>query len=113
MSTNSSWNRRIPMAAWLAASLVCAMPIAVRAQEQPAPPTPQAAPPAAPQPGVMIKKESKLVLVDAVVTDKKGKYVHDLTQAISKFSKITRSSRFLLFPRVWMRLRKRTGSGAI
>jgi VWFA-related protein len=28
----------------------------------------------------MIKKESKLVLVDAVVTDKKGVYVHDLTQ---------------------------------
>jgi len=69
------------MAAWLAAGLACAMPIVVRAQEQPAPPPPQAAPPAAPQPGVMIKKESKLVLVDAVVTDKKGNYVHDLSQA--------------------------------
>src|SRR5215469_4190503 len=28
----------------------------------------------------VIKKESRLVLVDAVVTDKKGNYVHDLTQ---------------------------------
>ena len=28
----------------------------------------------------VIRKESKLVLVDAVVTDKKGNYVHDLTQ---------------------------------
>jgi VWFA-related protein len=28
----------------------------------------------------VIKKESKLVLVDAVVTDKKGAYIHDLTQ---------------------------------
>jgi hypothetical protein len=54
------------------------MPLAVRAQEQPAPPPPQAAQPAAPQPGAMIKKESKLVLVDAVVTDKKGDYIHDL-----------------------------------
>src|SRR6267142_1701370 len=81
MSTNSSWNRRTRVAAWLAAGLVCAIPCAVRAQEQPASPPPQAAPPAAPQPGVMIKKESKLVLVDAVVTDKKGNYVHDLSQA--------------------------------
>ena len=78
MSTNSSWNRRIHVAAWLASGLACAMPLAVRAQEQPAPPPPQAAQPAAPQPGAMIKKESKLVLVDAVVTDKKGDYIHDL-----------------------------------
>src|SRR5258708_3604811 len=80
MSTNSSWNRRIQVAAWLAVGLVCAIPLAVRAQEQPAPPPPQGAQPAAPQPGAMIKKESKLVLVDAVVTDKKGIYVHDLSQ---------------------------------
>jgi VWFA-related protein len=32
------------------------------------------------QVGPTIKKESRLVLVDTVVTDKKGKYVHDLTQ---------------------------------
>jgi VWFA-related protein len=39
-----------------------------------------AAPEAAQQSGTVIKKESRLVLVDAVVTDKKGKYVRDLTQ---------------------------------
>jgi VWFA-related protein len=41
------------------------------------------APPAAQPPmqvAPAIKKESRLVLVDAVVTDKKGKYVHDLSQ---------------------------------
>jgi VWFA-related protein len=80
MSTDRSWNRRIQVAACLAAGLVCAMPMKVRAQEQPAPPPPQAEQ-AAPQPGAMIKKESKLVLVDAVVTDKKGNYIHDLSQA--------------------------------
>jgi VWFA-related protein len=32
------------------------------------------------QPGPTIKAESRLVLVDAVVTDKKGNYVHDLTR---------------------------------
>src|ERR1700720_3432572 len=81
MSTDRNWNRRIQVAAWLA-GLGCAMPIAVRAQEQqPTPPPPQAAEQAAPQPGAMIKKESKLVLVDAVVTDKKGNYIHDLSQA--------------------------------
>ena len=48
--------------------------------------TPQGQAPAAPaaevsqQGGPTIKAESRLVLVDAVVTDKKGSYVHDLTQ---------------------------------
>jgi hypothetical protein len=32
------------------------------------------------QPGPSVKVESRLALVDAVVTDKKGNYVHDLTQ---------------------------------
>ena len=32
------------------------------------------------QVGQTIKKESRLVLVDAVVTDKKGNYIHDLSQ---------------------------------
>src|SRR5258707_14494432 len=41
---------------------------------------PQAASQAEPQPAVVIKKESKLVLVDSVVTDKKGNYVRELTQ---------------------------------
>jgi hypothetical protein len=31
--------------------------------------------------GAVIKSESRLVLVDSVVTDKKGNYVHDLKQA--------------------------------
>src|SRR5580693_3679403 len=49
--------------------------------------TPPAQTPAAPatdasqQAGPTIKAESRLVLVDAVVTDKKGNYVHDLTQS--------------------------------
>ena len=38
----------------------------------------QAAPPAE-QTGTVLKAEARLVLVDAVVTDKKGAYVHDLT----------------------------------
>jgi VWFA-related protein len=50
---------------------------------QAAPPdqgTPAAAAPAEQQVGGIIKKESRLVLVDAVVTDKKGNYVRDLTE---------------------------------
>lgn len=39
---------------------------------------PQAAVPAAP--GVVLRKESRLVLVDAVVTDKHGNYIRDLAQ---------------------------------
>ena len=59
-----------------------------------APPTAEApkdaspAPPQSPQPdstvpqsNVVIKKESRLVLVDTVVTNKKGEYVHDLKQS--------------------------------
>ena len=66
---------------WLATGVVCATPGVSRGQGQPVPPPPP--PPAAAaeqQPVVVIKKESKLVLVDAVVTDKKGGYVRDLTQ---------------------------------
>src|ERR1700732_4806679 len=36
---------------------------------------------AVPQSNVVIKKESRLVLVDTVVTDKKGEYVRDLKQS--------------------------------
>jgi VWFA-related protein len=81
MSTKNNGKPGIRVVAWLAAGLTFTMPIAALAQEQPAPPPPQAAEQAAPQQAAMIKKESKLVLVDAVVTDKKGKYVHDLSQA--------------------------------
>ena len=63
---------RTTIFAWVLASVLatlCAIPGAV-AQDASAPP--QTAP--------VIKKESRLVLVDAVVTDKKGNYVHDLSQ---------------------------------
>jgi len=53
----------------------------LRAQTPAASPTPTQDPSNAAQTGMpIIKRESKLVLVDAVVTDKKGAYVHDLTQ---------------------------------
>jgi len=56
------------------------IPALARGQGQPAAPPPQAAAPAEQISGAMIKKESKLVLVDSVVTDKKGNYVRDLKQ---------------------------------
>jgi VWFA-related protein len=56
---------------WFAAILTAA---GAFAQEQP-----QTAPPT-PTPPTVIKTETRLVLVDAVVTDKKGAYIHDLTQ---------------------------------
>src|SRR5712671_1011542 len=80
MSTLTNFRRTIRLAAWLAAGAMCAVPAPSRGQGQPAPPPPQAASPAEPQPAVVIKKESKLVLVDSVVTDKKGNYIRDLTQ---------------------------------
>src|SRR5262249_5724803 len=69
---------------------LCGFSWQVRAQEKP-----QEKPASAPEPastqnpapagdviasGTVIKKESRLVLVDAVVTDKKGKYIRDLAQ---------------------------------
>jgi len=83
---------RIRFAIILTFVLLSAASSTLRAQTQdpPAPPTVSApqdpAPQASPQPspdqqsGVVIKKESRLVLVDAVVTDKKGNYIKDLTQ---------------------------------
>src|SRR5260370_41167351 len=60
--------------------MICVTPFLSWAQGQPRPPPPPTASPADQQPAVVIRKESKLVLVDAVVTDKKGNYVRDLTQ---------------------------------
>ena len=80
MNTLTNFKRTLRLAAWLAAGAICAFSAASRAQEQPAPPPPQAASPGEQQPVVVIKKESKLVLVDSVVTDKKGNYVRELTQ---------------------------------
>jgi VWFA-related protein len=45
-----------------------------------APSSPAAQTPAAPASNAVIRAETRLVLVDTVVTDKKGKYVRDLTQ---------------------------------
>jgi len=51
------------------------------AQDSPPATTPPAAEPQQPmQVASTIKKESRLVLVDTVVTDKKGNYIHDLSQ---------------------------------
>ena len=80
MNTLTNFRRTNRLAAWLAAGVMCAVPAPSRGQGQPTPPPPQAASPAEPQPVVVIKKESKLVLVDSVVTDKKGNYVRDLAQ---------------------------------
>src|SRR5713226_8582480 len=81
MNTSTNLRRTFRLAVWLAAGAMCAFPAPSRAQEQPAsPPPPQATSPAQRQPVVVIKKESRLVLVDSVVTDKKGNYVRDLTQ---------------------------------
>src|SRR5713226_3098316 len=80
MNTLTNFRRTIPLGAWLAAGAMCLAPVSSRGQGQSAPPTPQAAAPAEQQSTVVIKKESKLVLVDSVVTDKKGNYIRDLTQ---------------------------------
>src|SRR5258708_14394365 len=80
MNTLTNFRRTIPLGAWLAGGAMCLAPFSSRGQGQSAPPTPQAASPAEQQPAVVIKKESKLVLVDSVVTDKKGNYIRDLTQ---------------------------------
>ena len=77
MNLQKNFRRELWLAAWLIAPLVCGIPAATCAQEQPAPPPP----PAEQQPaGPVIRREMKLVLVDAVVTDKKGNYIRDLTQ---------------------------------
>src|SRR5713226_1857606 len=73
----SSLNRMV----WASVSALCVLPIPALTQEPtPAPATPAAAPAAVEQSAAVIKKEWRLVLVDAVVTDKKGKYIRDLTQ---------------------------------
>src|ERR1700676_4271240 len=83
MKTFMSQHSSIPFLA-VASAIFFLVPAKLHAQQPPA--APQAATAAAPapsseqQPVAVIKKESKLVLVDAVVTDKKGEYVRDLTQ---------------------------------
>jgi hypothetical protein len=68
-----------------AALAALAAPTLVLPQSEPAPPPAPSASSAQPanasdQPAAVIRTETRLVLVDTVVTDKKGKYVRDLTQ---------------------------------
>jgi VWFA-related protein len=65
-------------AALITAIVTLGFALSARAQTQ-SPAAPQVAEVQAS--GAVIKSESRLVLVDSVVTDKKGNYVHDLTQA--------------------------------
>src|SRR5713226_2874474 len=82
MKTLTNSKQNFQFAAWLVGALMFLVPVPARSQgqEQPPPPPPPASATAEQQPVVVIKKESKLVLVDSVVTDKKGNYIHDLTQ---------------------------------
>jgi len=85
MNTNKNGLRLLSsLVAGLTAAWLIAFSGSARAQDPPAPPAPTApaAAPAASQQvtGPVIKTESRLVLVDAVVTDKKGNYIHDLKQ---------------------------------
>src|SRR6266436_6383294 len=82
MNTLTNSQRKFQFAGWLVGALMFLVPVPARSrgQEQPPPPPPPTAATAEQQPVVVIKKESKLVLVDSVVTDKKGNYIRDLTQ---------------------------------
>jgi len=79
MNTLTNFKRTFRLA-WLAVGVMFLVPASSWGQGQPAPPPPQTATTPEQQPVVVIKKESKLVLVDSVVTDKKGNYVRELTQ---------------------------------
>jgi len=79
ITAQEQWTRTMRLAASMLIVLLYAMnPSLSRAQSSPPPPPAQDAP--VQQSPVVIKTESKLVLVDAVVTDKKGNYVRDLAQ---------------------------------
>jgi VWFA-related protein len=80
MNTLTNFKRTVRWVS-LAAGVMFLVPGSSWGQGQSAsPPPPPAAAPADQQPVVVIKKESKLVLVDSVVTDKKGNYIRDLTR---------------------------------
>src|SRR5712672_334890 len=63
-----------------AARLAAHAPPQEQAAPAPAPASPEAAPTQPQTSPATIKKESRLVLVDAVVTDKKGNYIRDLIE---------------------------------
>lgn len=88
-------NRNAALLRWtfVLAAILAAAPGSLLAQNENTPAPAAQAPPAAPPPAaqppqatteqgvpVVIKQESRLVLVDAVVTDKKGNYIRDLKQ---------------------------------
>src|SRR5690242_8285838 len=64
---------------WLCASTLL-IAASAAAQQQPPPPAQQAGGDVMPS-NTVIRNESKLVLVDVIVTDKKGKYIRDLAQS--------------------------------
>src|SRR5271165_4857236 len=83
----------------------------------PAASAPAASSPAPPGPALqtstaVIHSETRLVLVDTVVTDKKGNYVRDLTQKDFKFSRTTKNNRWSVSPPVPTRLSRPTASAA-
>src|SRR5258708_39413326 len=88
MNTLTNSKQKFQLVAWLFGALMFLVPVPARSQgqEQPPSPPPPTAATAEQQPVVVIKKESKLVLVDPVVTDRKGNYIRDLTQSDFKLS---------------------------
>ncbi len=80
---NTKKNRARGFLGWLAGVVAAASSlflVQLAGQTPPAQAPPAPAVDASQQSGPAIKAESRLVLVDAVVTDKKGNYVHDLAQ---------------------------------
>src|SRR6266436_3264742 len=77
MTTRKLFNPRLPFAI-VVVSLFVSLP--GLAQDAPVPAPAATTETQALQVSPTIKKESRLVLVDTVVTDKKGKYLHDLTK---------------------------------
>src|SRR3974390_2167681 len=62
-------SRRVILATGMICVAVCPLALLTQAQPPPAPPAPDTA---------TIHAETRLVLVDTVVTDKKGNYIRDL-----------------------------------
>src|SRR5215471_11404229 len=80
MKSQRSYSRIFSLAAgFLVFFCGNALPAQEPPAQQPPPPATASAPDQQPAP-VVIRKETKLVLVDAVVTDKKGNYVRDLAK---------------------------------
>ena len=79
MQPTRGMNPQVLLALGLFAAMAIAAPLRAQTQEpaKPEEAQPQQQPLATSQ---VIRTESRVVLVDAVVTDKKGNYVHDLTQ---------------------------------